>query len=102
MNSEQKPTSKPIKQSRDLRKSMRQKIGCYVSKWERQGYADGLPESAPVPLEDLSKVPSWRLICKAIMKNDYALETLGYSREKCPAYMMLKKIELRKRNEQKA
>ena len=86
-------------QSNDLRKTMRQKIGNYVNKWERQGYEDGLPDEAPARLEDLNKVPSYRLICKAIIKNDFALETLGYSRTKCPAYMLLKKIEIEKRNE---
>ena len=28
------------------------------------------------------------------MKNDYALETLGYTRTKCDAYMAIKKQEL--------
>lgn len=37
------------------------------------------------------------MICLAIMKNDKALETLGYSRRPCELYMTLKKMEISQR-----
>lgn len=71
------------------------KIRSYVSSWERRGYPDGIPDEAPVRLEELGKVPSYRVICIAIMKNDKNLESLGFRRTPCQIYMDLKRVELR-------
>lgn len=76
---------------------MKSKISQYVETWEGRGYAQGIPDEAPEVLESLNKVPSYRSICKAIMKNDVGLLTLGYSRQPCEAYNVLKRIELRSR-----
>ena len=73
---------------------MKQKIIRYVKQWESQGYPNGIPEEAPPRLEALNKVPSYRMICKAILKNDFALTSLGFSRPKTQAYMTLKRIEI--------
>lgn len=73
---------------------MKERILNWIEKWEARGYSNGIPDEAPLRLEALCKVPSYRMVCIAIMKNDYALETLGYSRTKCGAYMALKRQEL--------
>ena len=73
---------------------MQQKIRKYIEKWERQGYADGIPDEADLKLEGMGKAPSYRMICKAILSNDVALTTLGFSRPKCDSYHILKKIEI--------
>lgn len=73
---------------------MRRKINQYIKKWESRGYPSGIPDEAPSRLEDLGKVPSYRLICIALMKNDRQLETLGYSRVPCSTYMEIKRQEL--------
>jgi predicted phosphoadenosine phosphosulfate sulfurtransferase len=73
---------------------MRSKIRKYIEKWERQGYPDGIPDEADLKLEGMGKVPSYRMICKAILSNDVALTTLGFSRPKCDSYNVLKKIEI--------
>jgi predicted phosphoadenosine phosphosulfate sulfurtransferase len=70
------------------------RIRAYMAKWERRGYPEGIPDEAPLELEALGKVPSYRLICLTIMKNDKNCETLGYSRPKCEAYMAIKKAEI--------
>lgn len=76
---------------------MREKILNYIKKWESQGYPDGIPDEADLKLEALNKVPSYRMICKAILKNDLALTSLGYSRPKTESYNILKRIELSQR-----
>ena len=76
---------------------MKNKIINYIKKWERQGYPNGIPDEAPAVLEVLGKVPSYRLICRAILKNDVQLKLLGYARDDCPAYRELKRIELMER-----
>lgn len=78
---------------------MRQKIRQYISKWLEQGYQSGIPDEAPIKLEAMNKVPSYRKICMAILKNDIHLTTLGYSRPICEEYGILKRIELSARSE---
>jgi len=71
---------------------MKEKIKLYVKIWESRCYYNGIPDEAPSEISD--KVPCYKKICIAIMKNDKNLETLGFSRPKCKAYMDLKRIEL--------
>ena len=73
---------------------MKAKIDKYIASWKRKGYPQGLPDEAPVRLEELGKVPSYRAICIAIMKNDKALESLGFTRKPCSLYMELKREEI--------
>lgn len=83
-----------VKLKSSPRSGQRAKIESYIKKWEARGYPGGIPDEAPLELEALGKVPSYRQICLAILKNDVACETLGYAREKCEAYMELKRIEI--------
>lgn len=77
---------------------MKRRIQRYVSQWERRGYPHGIPDEAPAELERVTgKVPSYRLICLAIIKNDKQLESLGFTRKPCELYNVLKREELRQR-----
>ena len=76
---------------------MKNKIIKYIQKWEKQGYELGIPDEAPAKLEALNKVPSYRMICKAILKNDICLQSLGFSKPKSKAYNLLKRIEINSR-----
>lgn len=73
---------------------MKEKIQNYIKDWEKKCYFNGIPDYAPDRLEQLNKVPSYRLVCKTVLKNDYALQTLGFSKNKSLAYNELKRIEL--------
>ena len=73
---------------------MRKIIGKYVLNWKRRGYKYDIPDECPVELEAINKVASYRMICRAILRNDVSLSSLGFSREKVSAYMALKKIEM--------
>jgi len=74
--------------------NMQRKILEYVEIWKARGYPEGIPDEADPILENFNKVPSFRMICRAIMKNDVALLTLGYSRQPCAIYNSLKREEL--------
>lgn len=78
---------------------MKRKILAYIKDWENKGYSNGIPDEAPAKLEAINKVPSYRSICKAILKNDLALTTLGFTRPKTQAYMTIKRIEIEARDE---
>lgn len=70
------------------------KILNYIEQWEHQGYPNGIPDEVEHKLEQSGKVPTYKRICKAILKNDITLESLGYTRPRCDIYDTLKKQEL--------
>ena len=73
---------------------MRNKISSYIKSWKRRGYPDDIPDEAPRRLEESFRVPSYRMLCIAIMKNDRHLLILGYSRPPCSIYNEIKRKEL--------
>ena len=71
------------------------KIFTYVTWWEKRGYHDGFPDFAPPVLESKKKAPSWRRICKTLLRNDYWCKNLGFTQHKTAAYE--KYLELKKK-----
>jgi predicted phosphoadenosine phosphosulfate sulfurtransferase len=80
---------------------MKRKIKNYIATWEARCYFNGIPEEAPERLDNLNKVPSYKAIVRAILKNDSSLKSLGFTQKKCSSYHELKRIELEKRNPSK-
>jgi len=70
------------------------KVCEFISLWEKKGYEHGIPDYAPYELEDLNLVPSYRKICKALLKNDLLLLSLGFTKKTTMMYNILKRIEL--------
>jgi predicted phosphoadenosine phosphosulfate sulfurtransferase len=67
--------------------------------WEERGYPDGIPQEAPYELEAKRLAPSWRRVCKALLRNDYWCKGLGFSQHKSAAYQ--KYLDLMKRRRQR-
>lgn len=67
-------------------------------KWHMdRGYPEGIPDEAELSLENKREVPSWRRICKAILRNDYWCKGLGFSQHKSGTYdRYLKMMENRR------
>jgi predicted phosphoadenosine phosphosulfate sulfurtransferase len=80
---------------------MKEKIQAYIEEWESRCYFNGIPDEAPHELEIRNKVPSYRKICIAILKNDCALKTLGFTPKKSKYYDAYKKIEIENRQKNK-
>lgn len=76
---------------------MKEKIEKYITQWEKNCYSEGIPDEAPIRLEQLNKVPSYRKICFAILKNDYTLKSLGFYPKISNYYHELKRIEIEAR-----
>jgi predicted phosphoadenosine phosphosulfate sulfurtransferase len=72
----------------------KEKVSGYIRKWESRGYPNGIPDEAPIELERSGVVPSYKLICIALMKNPNNLEILGVQREKCKVYQEIKRHEI--------
>jgi len=73
---------------------MKQEIETYIKGWESRCYSNGIPDEVPARIEQLNKAPSYKQLCKAILKNDKALKTLGFQPRKPESYHRLKRIEL--------
>lgn len=79
------------------------KIAKYLHWYSERGYPDGIPDEAPAELETQRRnlVPSWRLVCKTLLRNDYWCSTLGFSPTKSSAYQRYLDLMRRKRDEWK-
>ncbi len=72
------------------------KIAVFVKWWvDKGGYIDGIPDECAYVLETAKKVPSWRRICKSLLRNDYWCKGLSFTQTKSDAYD--KYIELMKK-----
>lgn len=66
----------------------------WIVGWHKRGYRTGIPDSAPRELENSYWVPSWRRLCKVLLRNDWWCKGLGLTQPKSAAYdryMRLKK-----------
>ena len=81
---------------------MRKKIEDFIKTWEERCYSNGIPDEAPIRLNQLNKVPSYKQIAIAILNNDHALKSLGFEAKKSNYYHELKRIELDNRKDGKA
>lgn len=76
------------------------KIFLFEKWWMDRGYPEGIPDEADLNLEMKRDVPSWRRVCKSLLRNDYWCKGLGFSQHKSAAYQ--KYLDLMKRRKEKA
>jgi predicted phosphoadenosine phosphosulfate sulfurtransferase len=74
------------------------KIAVFLHWWSREGYPNGIPDEEDHKREASKEVPSWRRICKMLLRNDYWAKGLSFSQHKSQAYdRYLKIMEKRRR-----
>jgi predicted phosphoadenosine phosphosulfate sulfurtransferase len=59
----------------------REKINKFLKWWSTEGI-EVIPDKADPKLEALRKTPSWRRICKVLLKNDYWCKGLSFTQTK--------------------
>lgn len=59
----------------------REKINKFLKWWQTEGI-EVIPDKADPKLEALRKTPSWRRICKVLLKNDYWCKGLSFTQTK--------------------
>ena len=64
----------------------RDKIMLFERWWMERGYPDGIPDQADYQMEAQRLAPSWRRVCKTLLRNDYWCKGLGFSQHKSAAY----------------
>lgn len=73
------------------------KVSVFVKWWMQRGYENGIPDEGDYKLEADKKIPSWRRICKSLLRNDYWCKGLSFTQHKSEAYnKYLKLMETRK------
>lgn len=78
------------------REHYRNKVLMFTKWWTERGYTDGIPDEADYDMEAQRKAPSWRRVCKTLLRNDYWGKGLGFSQQKSEGYEAYLKL-MRKR-----
>jgi len=83
----------------NMEEHYRNKVLLHVKWWQERGFAAGIPDEAPYELEAAKKAPSWRRVCKSLLRNDYWGKGLGFSQHKSDAYQAYLDLMKRRRAE---
>lgn len=75
------------------------KILLFRKWWIDRGYSPDIPDEVDLNLENKRDVPSWRRVCKTLLRNDYWCKGLGFSQHKSAAYQKYLDL-MRRRKEQ--
>ena len=75
------------------------KIAVYLKWYRTRGYPKNIPDEADYKLETYGKVPSWRRVCKSLLRNDYWCRGIGFSPTKSSAYNKYMELMKRRRND---
>jgi predicted phosphoadenosine phosphosulfate sulfurtransferase len=73
------------------------KILLFQKWWMERGYPEGIPDEVPYDLEAKRLAPSWRRVCKALLRNDYWCKGLGFTQHKSDAYQKYQDLMRRRR-----
>jgi predicted phosphoadenosine phosphosulfate sulfurtransferase len=74
------------------------KIAVFLHWYQERGYPAGIPDEAPYKEETARNVPTWRRICKMLLRNDYWAKGLSFSQHKSEAYTKYLKIMKKRRS----
>jgi predicted phosphoadenosine phosphosulfate sulfurtransferase len=70
----------------------RERFVKFIKGWQDRGYLI-IPDEAPEDLESKCWVPSWRRMCKVMLRNDYWCKSLGQTQPFSDAYGKFKEIK---------
>jgi predicted phosphoadenosine phosphosulfate sulfurtransferase len=77
------------------REHYKNKIAVFLKWYEERGYPNGIPDDGSMD----KKNPSWKRICKALLRNDYWCKGLSFSQHKSEAYEKYLKLMKRRRQQ---
>jgi predicted phosphoadenosine phosphosulfate sulfurtransferase len=80
---------------KNLSEHYKNKIAVFLKWYEERGYPIGIPDDGKLDKTG----PSWKRICKALLRNDYWCKGLSFSQHKSGAYEKYKKLMKRRRLE---
>lgn len=75
-----------------MRENYRERFVKFIASWKKRGYKK-IPDFAPHDLEVKQWAPSWRRMCRCILRNDYYCKGLGQTQPKSDAYGIFKEMK---------
>lgn len=75
------------------------KLAVYLKWYYDRGYETGIPDAANYRMEQIGKAPSWRLIVKTLLRNDWYCRGLGFGITKTNAYKRYLELMKKRRTE---
>lgn len=82
------------------RKHYQTRFKKFIHSWHQRGYTT-IPDEAPASLESKCWAPSWRRMCKVILRNDYWCKGLGQGQPKSDAWKKFKSMKYEKKQKEK-
>lgn len=76
-----------------------QKFSVFIKGWYGRGYYEGIPDEAPKVLENAMWAPSYRRLCKVLLRNDWWAKGLGMAQPKSEAYQKYIQMRRKKKGE---
>lgn len=73
------------------------KIAVFLRWYADRGYPDGIPDEADPKEEAAKRAPSWRRVCKTLLRNDYWCKGLSFTQHKSDAYDAYKRTMQKRR-----
>lgn len=83
----------------NMEEHYKNKIILFEKWWVERGYPEGIPDEADYAMEQKRMAPSWRRVCKSLLRNDYWGKGLGFSQHKSEAYGKYLDLMRRRRKE---
>lgn len=77
------------------REHFENKIAVFLRWYQERGYLGGIPDDGPLD----KSAPSWKRICKALLRNDYWCKGLSFTQHKTGAYEKYVKLMKKRRLE---
>lgn len=68
----------------------------FIAGWKQRGYST-IPDEAPHDLEVKCWAPSWRRMCKVLLRNDYWCKGLGQTQPLSDSYQKFKEIKAKRK-----
>lgn len=75
-----------------MQENYRDRFIKFMAGWKKRGY-ESIPDEAPHDLEVKQWAPSWRRMCRCILRNDYYCKGLGQTQPKSEAYGKYKDLK---------
>jgi predicted phosphoadenosine phosphosulfate sulfurtransferase len=75
------------------------KIAVYLKWYKDHGYPEDIPDEQEGDCDSKDRVPSWKRICKTLLRNDYWCKTLSFAPTKTASYERYRKL-MKERREQ--
>jgi predicted phosphoadenosine phosphosulfate sulfurtransferase len=69
-----------------MERRYRDKVLLFEKWWADRGYPHGIPDESDYQMEAQRLAPSWRRVCKSLLRNDYWCKGLGFSQHISDAY----------------